>query len=77
MCAWITGRISKYDFIEDEDYKVCFPKRENKKGSGGHNTKDYSLTLDMAKELSMVENNKRSSEVHYPYKRVQRKISLS
>ncbi|WP_199714589.1 antA/AntB antirepressor family protein [Roseburia sp. 1XD42-69] len=56
--AWIAGRIDKYEFIENEDYKVCFPKRESKKGSGGHNTKDYSLTLDMAKELSMVENNK-------------------
>ncbi len=54
--AWITGRIDKYEFIEREDYKICFPKRESKKGSGGHNTKDYFLTLDMAKELSMVEN---------------------
>lgn len=56
--TWLKGRIGKYDFIENEDYKVCFPKRESKKGSGGHNTKDYSITLDMAKELSMVENNK-------------------
>lgn len=46
---------SKYEFTESEDYKVCFPKRESKKGSGGHNIKDYSLALDMAKELSMVE----------------------
>lgn len=54
---WIKGRINKYEFIENEDYKFCSPKRASK-GRGGHNITDYSLTLDMAKELSMVENNK-------------------
>ena len=52
---WIKGRINKYEFIENEDYKFCSPKRASK-GRGGHNITDYSLTLDMAKELSMVEN---------------------
>lgn len=103
--TWIKGRISKYEFVEDEDYKVCFPKRESKVGidkyefvengdwkltfaktgkrkvgidkyefvknedykfspkrgktskQGGRPTDDYSLTLDMAKELSMVEKS--------------------
>lgn len=55
--TWIKGKISKYEFIENEDYKFCSPKRGSK-GRGGHNITDYSLTLDMAKELSMVENNK-------------------
>ena len=44
--TWIKGRISKYEFIENEDYKFCSPKRGSK-GRGGHNITDYSLTLDM------------------------------
>ena len=42
-----------------DDYKLDFPKKGNQNSHGGdRKTKYYSLTLDMAKELSMVENNK-------------------
>ncbi len=53
---WIKGRISKYGFTENEDYKFS-PKRAKTSKQGGRPSSDYSLTLDMAKELSMVENN--------------------
>lgn len=53
--TWIKGRISKYDFVEDEDYKLTFTKTGERKNVIKNN---YSLTLNMAKELSMVENNK-------------------
>lgn len=54
---WIKGRISKYEFIENEDYKLDSPKRANQNSHGGdRKSLHYSLTLDMAKELSMVEN---------------------
>ncbi len=57
--TWIKGRISKYEFVENEDYKLDSPKRVNQNSHGGdRKSKIYSLTLDMAKELSMVENNK-------------------
>lgn len=52
---WIKGRISKYEFIENEDWKLTFAKTGERKNVKVNN---YSLTLDMAKELSMVENNK-------------------
>lgn len=54
---WIKGRISKYEFVENEDYKFS-PKRAKTSKQGGRPSNNYSLTLDMAKELSMVENNK-------------------
>ena len=41
--TWIKGKISKYEFIENEDYKFCSPKRGSK-GRGGHNITDYSLS---------------------------------
>lgn len=54
---WIKGRISKYEFVENEDYKFS-PKRVKTSKQGGRPSSNYSLALDMAKELSMVENNK-------------------
>lgn len=53
--TWIKGRISKYEFVEDEDYKLTLTKIGERKNVIKN---IYSLTLDMAKELSMVENNK-------------------
>ena len=53
---WIKDRINKYEFVENEDFKLDLPNLANQKSHGGdRKTKYYSLTLDMAKELSMVE----------------------
>lgn len=57
---WITERINKYNLLENQDF-VCFPILGSK-GRGGHNRKDYHLTLSVAKELSMLENNKKGRE---------------
>ena len=55
---WIKMRIEKYEFVNGEDYKLDFPKKGNQNSHGGdRKSKTYSLTLDMAKELSMLENN--------------------
>ena len=51
---WIKGRIQKYDFLENQDFCVI---NLGSKGQGGHNAVDYHISIDMAKELSMVENN--------------------
>lgn len=57
---WIVGRIKKYGFDENQDY-VCyweFSQTQTKTGRKGKaKVKTYALSLDMAKELSMVENN--------------------
>ncbi|MDR2205836.1 MAG: antA/AntB antirepressor family protein [Flavobacteriaceae bacterium] len=52
---WIKDRIKKYGFIENQDFAVFDNFGENP--TGGRPQKEYALTLDMAKELSMVENN--------------------
>jgi len=52
---WIKDRIAAYDFKENSDF-VCSPVLASE-GRGGHNRLDYYLTIDMAKELSMVERN--------------------
>ena len=52
FATWISNRISKYSFEENHDYLTVSKNLEN----GGRSI-EYNITLDMAKELSMVENN--------------------
>ncbi|MGL4108359.1 antA/AntB antirepressor family protein [Clostridium sp. LP20] len=54
---WIKQRIEQYGFVENEDFsisQIC----EN----GGRPKNEYAITVEMAKELSMVENNERGKE---------------
>lgn len=56
--TWIKSRIEKYDFVENQDF-VTAPQKYGT-ANGGYSTRiEYALTIDMAKELSMVENNER------------------
>lgn len=55
--SWIKERISKYGFIEDQDYSSFTEIGEREVGATVR--KEYALSLDMAKELSMVENNEK------------------
>lgn len=58
---WVKDRIEEYQFIDGQDFIVCSPKLVSKK-RGGSNRLDYFLTLEMAKELAMVEKNDRGRE---------------
>ena len=69
---WIKGRIEEYDFEENQDF-VCSPIPASK-GRGGQNRIDYALTLDMAKELSMVEKTARGKEARKYFIACERKL---
>ena len=53
---WIQDRITQYGFIENQDYIVKTTY------TGRRPRKEYFVTLDMAKELCMVENNDKGKE---------------
>ncbi len=53
---WIRGRILEYGFEENVDFVVNRSFSENRE-KGGRPIEDYSITLDMAKELCMLEKN--------------------
>lgn len=70
---WIKGRINKYDFVEGKDFETLyfdyqgnllnirydnFVKSENQQVS----KIEYALSISMAKELSMLENNERGKQ---------------
>jgi phage anti-repressor protein len=50
---WITRRIEDYQFVRESDYLVLCNSEENPQG--GRPLREYLLTVDMAKELCMVE----------------------
>lgn len=51
---WIKARIQDYGFVEGKDFLIILSK-----SAGGRPSKEYHISLDMAKELSMVELNER------------------
>jgi phage anti-repressor protein len=65
--TWIKSRIEEYGFEEDKDFR-SFLGSEDKDRSpnwgskGGQNRIDYALTLDMAKELAMVERTAKGKQ---------------
>ena len=56
---WIQRAISKYDFKENIDYLIAIPKNGN---GGKFENIEYIVTMDMAKELAMLENNPKGKE---------------
>ena len=53
---WINRAISKYDFKENIDFYSFLSK------TSGRPEKEYIVTMDMAKELAMLENNPKGKE---------------
>ena len=58
--VWIRRRIAEYDFQNHCDYVVIIKKDENP--IGGRPLTEYHISLDMAKELSMVERNEKGKQ---------------
>ncbi len=79
---WIKDRINKYDFTEDVDYFIAFAKFGD--GFDGSNkpkaidpktgkilAREYVISIDMAKELAMLENNEKGKQVRKYFIRVE------
>lgn len=59
---WIKNRIDKYDLVENVDY-VTFDNFIKREGTNLRSkTTEYVLSVDAAKELSMVEGNERGKQ---------------
>lgn len=54
---WIARRIAEYGFQEGEDFYSCLSK-----STGGRRGREYRITLDMGKELAMVERNEKGKQ---------------
>ena len=58
---WIKSRIERYGFVEGQDYTIH--KIMNNPETGGRPVIEYRLTLDMGKEIAMVEGNPKGQQV--------------
>ena len=67
---WIGRRVQEYGFVEDRDF--CSKLNKNKPGRG-RMVKDYVLTLDMAKELAMLENNEAGRMIRWYFIEVEKR----
>ena len=66
---WIKNRIEQYDFVENQDYVRFTENLEN----GGRSI-EYYITLDMAKELAMVERNEKGKQARKYFIECERKL---
>lgn len=71
--TWIKGRINKYDFVEGKDFEPLYfdyqgnllniRLPQNGESENQQVSKiEYALSISMAKELSMLENNERGKQ---------------
>ena len=68
--TWIKGRIDKYKFNSDEDYIIMLTKIGERKNVIKH---EYYLTIDMAKEICMIENNEIGRKIRKYFIKVEKR----
>lgn len=49
-------RMTEYGFSENTDYKTCYPNLGSE-NHGGQNMVDYQISVDMAKEICMIQRS--------------------
>ena len=70
--TWIKDRISQYGFVENQDFITFTENLVN----GGRRI-EYALSLDMAKELSMVERNAKGKQARQYFIDCEKRLSGS
>lgn len=77
--TWIKSRIEEYGFSENIDFLVHQIRGTKNEGRGGNRKAviDYHLSLDMAKELSMVERNEKGKQARRYFIECERRLLQS
>ena len=57
--TWIKNRIEKYGFVENQDFVRFHKKME----ANNATMIEYHISIDMAKEVAMIENNEKGRDV--------------
>ncbi|SEC24791.1 Phage anti-repressor protein [Pseudomonas saponiphila] len=67
---WIARRIAEYGFQEGEDFCSTLSK-----STGGRRSREYRITLDMGKELAMVERNEKGKQARRYFIECEKRLS--
>lgn len=54
-------RMAEYGFVENLDYKTCYPNLGSE-NHGGQNMVDYQISVDMAKQICMIQRTDKGRE---------------
>lgn len=68
---WMKNRIEDFDFVENQDFVTV-----GKNLPSGGRQNDYHLTIDMAKELSMVERNDKGKQARQYFIECERRAKI-
>ena len=68
--TWIKNRVEQYDFVENQDFVRFHKKME----ANNATMIDYHITLNMAKELAMVERNDKGKQARQYFIECERKL---
>lgn len=74
---WIKARLEKYNFVENVDYICISQNCETQRATGQKGIsvrKEYYVTVDVAKELSMLENNEKGREARRYFIECEKKL---
>ena len=77
FAAWIKARINQYKFVENEDFILITPNGVIKNQGGDRRSLNYFITLDMAKELAMVERNEKGREARRYFINCERQLKAT
>lgn len=69
---WIRRRVENYGFKRNQDFYLKMSK-----STGGRKGKSYLLTLDMAKELCMIENNDTGKKARRYFIEIEKQFRIS
>lgn len=72
--TWIKARIKQYSFEENTDYLLTLHKTGELKTRGLQGKTEYFLTIDMAKELAMVERNEKGKQARRYFINCEKKL---
>ena len=78
FATWIKNRITDYDFQENQDFICVSQKNETQRADGQIGvavSNEYYTTLDMAKELSMVERNEKGKQARKYFIECEKKLN--
>ena len=70
--TWMKDRVEQYGFVDGTDFEVFTSFGENYQV--GRPAKEYSITLGMAKELSMVERNTKGKQARQYFIECERRL---